>query len=261
MPKDKVSQIDLYVTQTVEPNYHGQLSLQPKSLIGLPRNLGWQTAEDVELGKEKILNKSFPWSSPRAEDVKAFLLLSQAEKEFLIARQIGYIDCQHIWIKLTWKMLCIVTWFYGSYFVSGKLGYFDAGRKATARKHSLLILNFLMPGIAAALVHILILDNYNCNHDKWADRYAGLMGADMCLAGYNYYDKQIKANKALYELSPGADKTLTPNGNFVMGAFRTKHLALSSRKNYMKKMYDNFMKKQEAAEQAACDSGEMKAAE
>ena len=41
--------------------------------------------------------------------------------------------------------------------------------------------------------------------------------------------------------------------SIASGAFRTKHLSLSSRKTYMKQMYDNFMAKKEEVQDNAED--------
>ena len=252
MPKQKIDQMDFYVCQGWEPKFHGQLSLRPKSVIGLPCNIGWQSEKDFEQQKDSVWSNSVPWSDEKAADLKAWLQLTKDEKEFLVARQIGYVDSQHVYITMGMRFLCLSLWFMGSYSVSMKLGFFNPRRHpAAGRKWTVII--FGMAALVMATINAVLQDAYSCSHDKWADRYAGLMGPDMCLAGYKYYEKQIKANRALYELSPGADKYFTSNGNIASGAFRTKHLSLSSRKTYMKQMYDNFMAKKEEVQDNAED--------
>lgn len=223
------------MAHSTEPQYHGALSMKGHCLLGLPISFKWRTAEDFEINKAKVFKKDFPFDHPDAKYIKQAMVLDDEEKEFLISRQLGYLDNRHPWAKLVQRLGVIAGGFAVAHFTNYKLGFYEEGRRIAGRNGRIGAI-FSMVAVASAGVMTLVNDSYNCYMDMAADRYAATISKQNAAAGLRYYEKIINSNKALREMVPGAEYKFTINGNEASGMFRMKTLPLSARRDYMKQM-------------------------
>lgn len=252
MPASKEKQIDLFVAHTVKPQYHGCFQMRGYTLIGLPTNFQWKSEEDFMNFKEES-KISFPWGDPAAKDMKAALLMPDDEKRFLLARQLGYVDSNHVWAALGIPMSIYIVGFMSGYALNVKLGNFEHNVRRRPGKPYII---FGAIAVVGFCLNLVVKDSYQCLLDKGADRYAALMGPDVCMAGYNYYNKQMNANIAARKMVPGFEEKITALGNEKTGIFRVKNLPLNSRRNYMKQMHDKLIEKAKKAESEQSQSQE-----
>lgn len=245
MPAEKEEKLDLFITSNSLPQYHGAFSHRQSCLLGLPLSINWSNNDDFDRQKDLVTKKSFPWEHPRADVVKAAFLLTDSEKEFLIARQLGYLDSHHVWMKLGTQTLCMVTAFMLAHVLNHKMGVFrgehrPGSRRAVSSKKPAILASFIYFAFSVVgfAVYTLMSDSYNCYLDKHADKYAATLGPDFSLAGITYYNKILESNKALRAIVPGAEQMFTPYGNVSCGVIRVKTTPLMSRRDYMQRLQD-----------------------
>lgn len=229
-PEHKSAKLDFYVTDTFYPRHQGCLPLDCFSLIGIPFTFKWKSADDFEAAKGDLIKRNFPWEEPLASKVAAALLLTDSEKEFLIAQQLGYLDSQQVIVNLFFQVFFIVS----SFIAAHLLNY----RKGSKGNQTAMGVTYLTSSLVAYLCYVVISDSYNCYLDQYADKYAATISPELSQAGCEYYNKILESNKALRVLVPGFDKKFTAYGNETTGMLRTKTLPLISRRDFIQKIHD-----------------------
>lgn len=235
LPQEKEKKLDVFVSYTTDPQYHGSFAMKNHSLLGVPLNFAWRTVDDFEQNKDSVFKKNFPWGHPSAESIKQILVLDDEEKEFVIARQIGYLDTKNVWGRLIQRCICITLGFAMGHSLNYKFGHY----KERSRIRSPNIKIGTIFGLSAILWYFIasyVNDSYNCYLDTYADSYAATIDQQMAAAGKRYYDKMIRSNIATREIVPGAEHKFTIYGNEQQGLLRTKTIPLIARRDYMQKM-------------------------
>ncbi|XP_067929057.1 transmembrane protein 177-like [Watersipora subatra] len=243
MPASKEESLDVYVTSSDSPEYSGGFSQRSSCLMGLPFYFGWHDESDFEKGKSRLAIRNFPWDSAESETVKSSILLSDDEKRFVIARQLGYLDTQHVWTKFGLRTLCLVGGFLVGHYSSHKLGFLEGsigrGRAVSGPRPAVfasVLYSFSL--LYAFGISVLLTDAYNGIVDTSADRYAATISPEYCHAGCSYYDKILSTNIALRNLLPEGPKHFTAFGNEMPGAIRVKTKPLVSRRDHLRTLND-----------------------
>ncbi|KAF6038054.1 hypothetical protein EB796_003636 [Bugula neritina] len=183
-PEHKSAKLDFYVTDTFYPRHQGCLPLDCFSLIGIPFTFKWKSADDFEAAKGDLIKRNFPWEEPLASKVAAALLLTDSEKEFLIAQQLGYLDSQQVIVNLFFQVFFIVS----SFIAAHLLNY----RKGSKGNQTAMGVTYLTSSLVAYLCYVVISDSYNCYLDQYADKYAATISPELSQAGCEYYNKNSR---------------------------------------------------------------------
>lgn len=234
-PEEKEKKLDVFVSYTTDPQYHGSFSQRFHSLLGVPLNFAWRNAKDLEQNKDLVFKRNFPWDHPSAEAIKQAMVLDDEEKEFVIARQLGYLDTKNVWGRLIQRCICITLGFAMGHTLNYRFGHY----KETSRFRRPNVKIGTMFGLSAIAWYFVakwVDDSYTCYLDSCADKYAATIDRDMAAAGQRYYDKIIRSNIAMREILPGAERKFTVYGNEQQGMIRTKSIPLVARRDYMRDM-------------------------
>lgn len=149
-----------------------------------------------------------------------------------------------MYVRLVQRVGCIMTSFLAGYSLCVKLGLLQGETNkrlavSGSRPFRVAATIFACCSVCGTGVHTLISDSYNCQLDAYADQYAATVSKEFSLAGYNYYNKQLNANKVLRDILPDGEKKFTIFGNERTGVIRMKTISLVSRRDFMKRTYDN----------------------
>lgn len=234
-PPEKEKKLDVFISHDMKPQYHGALSLKQHCLLGLPATFNWKTDEEFENGKHSLIKKNFPWEHPQADRVKAALMLTDEEKEFVIARQLGYLDNRNVYARLVQRFGCLGVAFFVAHAVNMKYGFYNR-RIHTTATNTVIVTIFGMFAIIGCGLLVFMDDAYTCYLDRLADKYAGTASKQYAAAGVSYYNKLLESNKALRDIIPGAEKKFTVYGNEMVGIFRTKTIPIMQRRDYLARL-------------------------
>lgn len=243
MPTSKENTLDVYFCNDMIPRFHGSLGQRSFCLLGLPWHYRWRNEQDFEMEKLDVLKKTFPWEHPASSAVKTSLILTDEEKEFIIARQLGYLDSYHVYVYLTGRLCLLFAGFLAGHFANVQLGLYRGevkrGQALASRRPAIIggaIYSLCM--LAGFGLSVIFTDSYKCSLDAYADKYAGTINPEFSLAGYNYYNKVLNGNKSLREILPNGEKLFTIFGNETRGVIRLKTRPLVSRRDYLKKLHE-----------------------
>lgn len=243
MPASKRENLDVFICDGSSPQYHGSFAQRWTCLLGLPSYFKLCNDEDFESNQESLVKRNFPWTHPSAGAVKSGFLLTEEEKRFVIARQMGYLDSWNVWMRLGLRATCFTTACLAAHFTSYRLGLLRGEVQrgvATAggRPARLVGVIYAVCCLMGLGVYTTLSDSYTRQLDAYADSYAATISPRFCLAGLSYYNKVLNSNIALREILPNGEKAFTKYGNEPNGILRMKAVTLVSRRNYMKDMCD-----------------------
>jgi len=190
------------------------------------------TGEDDFKKNNQFLSMNFPWDYEAAGPVKSAMLLTDIEKKFVLARQLGYLDTQNVIVGVVQKLFC-----FGGAFAAGHVAAYQQGlfreKNNIPRVNLRIGVFYSVFSLAGYVFYSLMSDAYNCHLDKHADKYAATLGPEYAQAGLSYYNKMLAGNIALRGLSEKAEKLFTPYGNVKQGVIRTKTVPLVARRDYI----------------------------
>ncbi|KAL7046449.1 hypothetical protein ACKWTF_002576 [Chironomus riparius] len=220
----------------------GSTKFRDGCLVGIPVNYSY-TASD-EIPRTEITVRGYDqvdWSSNAGKLLQEGLVLSEPEQIFGICREILELKSH--------KVL-----FNALYPVGSILLYYSITSTVNTRNHlfkgplSLRLVMYSIVGLFSLGIYCFVKDFTQVALDKYVDETLANLGANFLVAGLGFYDKILKKNMAIKNLTNTSE--LTAMGN-INSYFRTKTIPLTDRKMYFQKRLKEFIAEEEKKKEIA----------
>ncbi|KAL7632106.1 UNVERIFIED_CONTAM: hypothetical protein RMT77_017578 [Armadillidium vulgare] len=202
-----------------------------KAIIGVPQYFNWESlSEEI---KQKLLFRSekLDWSSEHGKNLENSMFISDKAKKFGLAQNLFYVSTfEPLYNATVTSVLSIIAVQYVFIILNLKNLQHERfkGLRYSAAFVS-LVFNFTL--------WLLFKDMYKCRLEGKADEAVAELGKEYIEGGVEYYNSVLEKNMALQHMIPykGFWAPFSRFGNEQM-SLRQKHLPLSGRRDYFKKL-------------------------
>ncbi|KAK7072876.1 hypothetical protein SK128_018166 [Halocaridina rubra] len=236
--KAKQSLIFPYIGYGFDIFHAGSTLLSRKCVLGLPISFKYSNFEDFDVTGIVVNNEPVPWSSPEGKSLQQSLILSDDAKKFAIARELVHIDSSEPILKgvFTSSVMCMCYIFAST--VNKRLNFY-------ARPRNLRLCFYTLVSCFGYAFWALGNDLTCVSNEASADETVANISETYARGGLEFYEKILQRNIALRSLIKDRGEALyTAFGNDRV-LLRTRHMAFSERRDYMKTRLQNYGKCEE----------------
>lgn len=225
----KMDEVDKTLSRTfmsIRPDLHhiGLSGSNYSFRIGLPLNFAYNSPEDINPNM-KIESKFVDWNSAEGKSLLESLVLSEKAQKFVLAQEVLKCSLSAFYLQLSFPTLCLgVLFFLG---VKGNEVYQVHRKPLQARTVFYSGLCIFAYGL-----YILLADQTNQFMERSSLQVLSSLGKDYIEGGIEYFDKQLKMNKALRNLLHDGQSTYAVSGNYNF-FIRQKSLPLTVQKSLL----------------------------
>lgn len=196
------------------------------SYIGVPINFDYKKPEDVPTSEVKLNGEAVDWTLSAKEKFKEALVLTEDEQDFALMREI--LQTRTFQLPVQCMLPAIAT--FGAYALSHTI---NNKLKLFQRPRSMRMMQYFLVSTFMFGNYCFMKDLTACKYDANVDKQLAEMGEKWIKAGIGFYDKILKKNLALRELTGDNSKySSTGNVNFLV---RQKTMPLTERKKFFEK--------------------------
>ncbi|KAG4069494.1 hypothetical protein HA402_006860 [Bradysia odoriphaga] len=203
--------------------------------IGIPTNYLYDKISDIERPDMRVRYKEIKWSSEDGITLQNSLVLTEMEQVFGLARSILMVKSHKLLLESFYPPVCIMAMYGAGYYINQKMRLH--GRPLGMRLCLYTILSVFGYGLYA-----FMKDFTQVYHETNADKQLAEIAPEFIDVGITFYDKLLKKNVALRNLTGENIYTAAGNENYLL---RQKSLPLTIRKSFFE------MKKKELEEAAS----------
>jgi hypothetical protein len=215
----------------------GSTKLLNGSFIGVPVNFSYTAADEIPKADVMVQGSTqIDWNSQGGKLLQEGLILSEEEQVFGMCKEIC--ECQTN--KVLFNSLYLVA---SMLFYYGVTSTINAKHQLFRRPLSLRLVLYTLAGLFTTGLYWTIKDATQIYIDKSIDEHLSQLGITFLAAGVCYYDKILKKNKAIRELTGGNEFTANGNHNHLI---RTMTQPLTERKAYFEQQFKKFIKEEKA---------------
>ncbi|KAI5755436.1 hypothetical protein M8J77_016785 [Diaphorina citri] len=192
--------------------------------IGIPSNFNYKSEADIN-PNVKIESKLIDWNSEEGKILKESLVLSENAQKFAIAQEVYKCDLTSFYLHLSYPALAPGL----AYIVADKVH-----EKMELHKRSLQLRTIFYAGMCffAYGLYVLLTDQTTMITERMALKSLAALGKDYIEGGIEYFDKQLKFNRALRSLLHDGKSNIATTGNYNYFV-RQKALPLTYQKEFL----------------------------
>lgn len=202
--------------------------------IGIPMNYLYEKISDIERPDIRVRSKEVEWSSEHGKILQDSLVLTDTEQVFGITRSILMVKTHKLLIESFYPPICFMFIYGVGYYINEKMRLH--GRPLAIRLCLYAILSVFGFGL-----YSFMKDFTQVHYETYVDKILADIAPEFIDTGIAFYDKLLKKNVALRNLSGENIYTASGNENYML---RQKSLPLTIRKAFFE------MKKKELEEAA-----------
>jgi len=198
--------------------------------VGVPANYLYDKISDIERGEIRARDKEINWSSEDGKMLQNSLVLSEIEQVFAITKSIMLLKTHKLLLTSLYPPLCLLSIYGTAHYLNQKMNLY-------ARP---LMVRFGLYTIMATFgygLYAFLTDFTQVYYETCVDKELAEMGPEMTAAGIRFYDKMLKKNVALRNLT--GQNIYTASGN-EKAFLRQKSLPLTIRKSFFEMKKKEF---------------------
>ncbi|XP_071454755.1 transmembrane protein 177 [Hetaerina americana] len=225
--KDRES-IKLFTVVGFDMFHAGSTWAKTGCIIGIPKNYGYDSCNDVEKSEIMVNQSLVPWNTPEGKALEESIVLSPEAQKYAIACNVSLCQGPSMFLLSLYPLLATVF----AYSISSTL---NTKLQLHARK-------FYVRGVMYSIIGLFsfglwaFANDFTTSHcEKEADLAACALGAEYALGGVKFYNQVLARNMALRKLmGANGEKVFTAYGNDQI-TFRQKHMPITERKSLVEK--------------------------
>ncbi|XP_049542441.1 transmembrane protein 177 [Anopheles darlingi] len=199
--------------------------------VGIPTNYEYDSVDQIDRTDIKIRNQPIDWESEGGKTLEQALVLTEDEQVFGIAREMLTMRTHKPLIQ---SIIPTVTWIF-TYSLGSQL---NERCNFYARPRSLRFALYTICGLFGFGLYSFSTDMTEIYYETDVDKQMARLGADVVDAGARFYDKVLKKNVAIRQLTGDDYYTVKGNVNYLL---RQKSAPLTLRKEFFQKGYKDFV--------------------
>lgn len=218
----------------------GSTKFRDGALVGIPVNYTY-TASD-EIPRTEITVKGYEqvnWSSEAGQLLQDGLILTEPEQIFGMCREIIDLKSHKVLFNSMYPVAATLMYYSITSHLNSKNQLFQ-------RPMSLRVMMYSLVGLFSAGIYFFVKDFTQVALDNHVDETLADLGKNFLIAGVGFYDKILKKNMAIQQLTNSNDFTALGNNNSY---FRTKTVPLTDRKAYFQKRLKKFLEEEQKKEE------------
>ncbi|KAL1464690.1 hypothetical protein WDU94_004314 [Cyamophila willieti] len=219
-----------------DPHHMGRTGSKYSFRIGLPLKFAYKSPQDINPNM-KIESKFVDFNSEEGKILRESLVLSEKAQKFAMGNEVLKCDLVAYYLQLTYPTMAC----FAGFFLSSK-GYemLQLYKKAIQAR----IVFFTGISIFSYGLYVFLTDKTHTALEEMSLTKLSELGRDYIEGGIEYFDKQLKINKALRNLLHDGESTYAVTGNLNY-FIRLKTLPLTYQKGFL----ENKLKKLEEDEE------------
>lgn len=214
----------------------GSTKFRDGALVGIPVNYTY-TASD-EIPRTEITVRGYDqvnWSSEAGQLLQEGLVLSEPEQIFGMCREILELKSHKVLLNSLLPVGATLMY----YSITSNL---NQTNQLFKRPLSLRVMMYSLVGFFTLGMYYLIKDFIQVGLDNYVDETLANLGHNFLVAGFGFYDKILKKNRAIQLLTNSNDYTALGNVNSY---FRTKTVPLTDRRAYFQKRMKEYLEEEQ----------------
>ncbi len=211
----------------------GSTSFRQGAFVGIPLNYTYQSADEIPKGEVMVKGyDQVKWSSKGGNLLQEGVILTEEEQVFGMAREMMQLRGNHILYRSLIGSFSIFMY----YSMTSRINHVQ---RLFARPLALRLILYSISGLFCSGVYFALKDALQITVENNVDEEMGKFPEEYIRAGIGFYDKILKKNVAIRELT--GDSIYTAKGN-LNDLIRVRTTPFTSRKkkfeNYLKELTD-----------------------
>ncbi|XP_058067000.1 transmembrane protein 177 [Anopheles bellator] len=205
--------------------------------VGIPVNYEYDSVAEIDRKDIQIRGQPINWSSEGGKTLEQALVLSEDEQVFGITREILMMRTHKVLIQ---SLIPTVSWIF-SYSLGSQL---NERCNFYARPRSLRLILYTICGLFGFGLYSFSTDVTEVYYETDVDKQMAKLGPNMIDAGVRFYDKVLKKNVSIRQLTGDDYYTAKGNVNYLL---RQKAAPLTLRKEFFQSGYKDFIGTEETS--------------
>lgn len=203
--------------------YHmGSCKFRFGAMTGIPINFTYTSPSDINKSDVMIRGKPLDWNSPGGKSLEQALVFSEDEQIFGIAREILQLQTHQVLLNSIYPCVTIV----GMHALASTI---NSRQRLLVRPFPVRGFMYILIGLFGYGFYSFLTDTTQVSIDGSTDEKLASLGKNFVESGIRFYDKLLKMNIAIRDLTGDSTYSAGGNENFIL---RTKRLPLTFRKAY-----------------------------
>lgn len=218
----------------------GSTKFRDGALVGIPVNYTYTASDEIPRTEITVKgHEQVNWGSEAGKLLQEGLIVSEPEQIFGMCREILELKSHKVLLNSLYPVGATLLYYSISSSINSKNQLFK-------RPMSLRVMMYSLVGFFTLGVYYFIKDFTQVALDNYVDETLADLGHNFLVAGVGFYDKLLKKNMAIQQLTNNNQFTALGNVNSY---FRTKTVPLTDRKAYFQKRLKKFLEEKEKKEE------------
>jgi hypothetical protein len=217
----------------------GSTKLLNGTFIGIPINYSYTAADEIPKGDVMVKGSTqIEWNSEGGRLLQEGLVLTEPEQVFGMCKEI----CEGMTHKVLLNSLYLVA---SGLFYYAFTSTLNAKNKLFQRPLSLRVMLYTLAGMFTTGIYWTVKDATQIYVDRTIDEHLAGLGLTFLASGVCFYDKLIKKNMAIRELTGDDQYTAKGNHNHLL---RTMTKPLTERKAFFEEKFKKALEEEKKKE-------------